>query len=54
MDLAGEKRDYYQVLELERSCTLVEIKKSYRKLAHKYHPDVNDGNPEAEERFKEI
>ncbi len=54
MDLAGEKRDYYQVLELERSCTVIEIKKSYRKLAHKYHPDVNNGNPEAEERFKEI
>ncbi len=54
MDLAGQKKDYYLVLELERSCTTIEIKKSYRKLAHKYHPDVNNGNPEAEEKFKEI
>ncbi len=54
MDLAGQNKDYYMVLELERRCTTIEIKKSYRKLAHKYHPDVNNGNPEAEERFKEI
>lgn len=54
MDLAGQKKDYYLVLELERSCTTVEIKKSYRKLAHKYHPDVNNGDQDAEERFKDI
>jgi molecular chaperone DnaJ len=52
--LAANKRDYYDVLGLTRDCTLTEIKREYRRLAHKYHPDVNNGNPEAEERFKEI
>jgi molecular chaperone DnaJ len=52
--LAANKRDYYDVLGLPRDCTLAEIKREYRRLAHKYHPDVNNGNPEAEERFKEI
>jgi len=47
------KRDYYEVLEIERTCTQVEIKASFRTLARKYHPDVNK-EPDAEERFKEI
>lgn len=52
--MAANKRDYYDVLGLSRDCTLAEIKREYRRLAHKYHPDVNNGNPEAEEKFKEI
>ena len=46
--------DYYQVLGLKKSATPEEIKKAYRKLAVKYHPDKNPGNKEAEEKFKEI
>lgn len=52
--MAANKRDYYDVLGLPRDCILDEIKREYRRLAHKYHPDVNNGNPEAEEKFKEI
>jgi molecular chaperone DnaJ len=48
------KQDFYQVLGLTRNSTPDEIKSAYRKLAREYHPDVNPGNPEAEERFKEI
>ena len=48
------KRDYYEILELNRSADDVEIKKAYRKLAMKYHPDRNPDNKQAEEKFKEV
>lgn len=47
------KRDYYEVLGVDRDASVDEIKKAYRKLARKYHPDVNKA-PDAEEKFKEV
>jgi molecular chaperone DnaJ len=48
------EKDYYQALGVPKNAAPAEIKKSYRKLAQRYHPDANQGNKEAEERFKEI
>ena len=50
----AEKRDYYEVLGLQKGASDDEIKKAFRKMAMKYHPDKNPGDKEAEEKFKEI
>ena len=52
--MAENKRDYYEVLGVEKGATAEEIKKAYRKNAMKYHPDRNPGDKEAEEKFKEL
>ena len=49
----AQKRDYYEVLGVDRNATEDQIKKAYRTIAIKYHPDRNPGNKEAEEKFKE-
>lgn len=50
----ANKRDYYEILEISKDASDSEIKKSFRSLARKYHPDKNPDNPEAENKFKEI
>src|SRR3954462_4883007 len=52
--MATTKRDYYEILSVERSASGDEIKRSYRKLAVKFHPDKNPDDPHAEEKFKEL
>ena len=52
--MAENKRDYYEVLGVDKSAGADEIKKAYRKAAMKYHPDRNPGDKEAEEKFKEV
>ncbi|HJZ80744.1 MAG TPA: molecular chaperone DnaJ [Pyrinomonadaceae bacterium] len=51
--MAINKRDYYEVLGVSRAASDQELKTAYRRLAHQYHPDKNQSDPEAEERFKE-
>ena len=51
--MAEQKRDYYEVLGISKTADDAEIKKAYRVLAKKYHPDMNPGDAEAEKKFKE-
>ena len=50
----ADKRDYYEVLGIQKGASDEEIKKAFRKMAMKYHPDRNQGDKDAEEKFKEV
>jgi len=47
-------QDFYKILEVEKNATEADIKKAYRRLARKHHPDVNPNDPQAEKKFKDI
>src|SRR5256884_6292219 len=51
--MAANKRDYYEVLGVARGASDEELKTAYRRLAHQFHPDKNQSDPAAEEKFKE-
>ena len=48
------KKDYYNILGVDKSCDEKSLKTAFRKLAKQYHPDHNSGNPDAEAKFKEV
>ena len=50
----AEKRDYYEVLGVDKNADEAALKKAFRQLAKKYHPDMNPGDKDAEQKFKEI
>ena len=52
--MATQTKDYYGTLGVKKAATSDEVRKAFRKLARKYHPDVNPGDKKAEEKFKEI
>ncbi|HEX9019864.1 MAG TPA: DnaJ domain-containing protein, partial [Nitrospirota bacterium] len=51
---SATKRDYYEVLGIDRKASEADVKKAFRKLARKYHPDINPGDKTAEQKFKEL